>query len=190
MNNFVLENLDDIRTFCLENISDFSRFSSELRGYDKYVPIAFRSFVWKVLKSNQILGLVTVDNEKLNRYMEEIKYMNEIKSSKISKESREEIWNFMTPIYKKLKEYSSISFKPTDLYLVMTNKGEIRDEVSKALRNSGVHSWASHIPPTKEKIWVEGDFPFSTFLERISSLNVPEEWWDFHQAPVPVISEE
>lgn len=173
MNCFVL---NDIREFCLEGLDLPEKL------YSDYVPITFRLVIWKVLKCNQILNLVEVDSEKCNDYMEKIKLPI------LSLEIREEIWNFMLPIYKKLKEYSSTHFKPSEVYLNMTDNGYIKEEIVQVLKSSGAHSWIAYINPTKEKFWVQGDFPFSTFLEKIH--NIPEEWWDFHQSKPPLFMDE
>lgn len=73
----------------------------------------------------------------------------------------------------------------------MTINGRIKDPVYEALRKTGAHSWTACINPVTEKFWVAGDFTFSVFYDRISSdMNLPREWWDFHQERAPEIHDE
>lgn len=185
MNKMVLNNLNDIREFCLCQLNDDLNYSVKNSFFnDTYVSIHPRMFIWKILLSNKILNLINVDADK---------YINLLQKStpyNISFEQRNEIWNFMLPIYKKLKEYSSLNFKATDVYLTMSNNGNIKEEIYNILRKSGAHSWVSYITPVTEKFWVEGDFTFLEFVERIDEMNIPKEWWDFHQKKAPQICDE
>jgi len=173
MDKFVL---DDIREFCLCNLSHRPNYKNYLTNY---IPISHRVFIWKILKCNKILNLLDC-----NLDIEELK-------NKISLERLLEIWNLTLPIYEKLKEYSALHFKPSSLYSAVTINGRIKDAVYEALRKTGVHSWTAFISPVTEKFWVAGDFTFSVFYDRISSdMNLPREWWDFHQEMAPEIHDE
>lgn len=181
MTNFKLNGLDDIKKFCLCDLNNDVRHIF-LNGI--YVPIDSRVYVWKVLMCNKILNLINVDSDE---------YINELQNStptNILRERRDEIWNFMLPIYEKIKEYSLLNFKPSDVYLNMSNNGFIKEEINDILRNSGVHTWTAYITPVTNKFWVEGDFTFSEFIERVAKIGISEEWWDFHQKGKPVICDE
>ena len=134
--------------------------------------------------TNNILNLIDVDSSQ---------YVNELQKStatSISVERRIDIWNFMLPIYEKLKEYSSLNFKQTDLYLTMTNNGFVKEEISNMIKKSGAHSWMAYLTPITEKFWIEGDFTFNEFLKRIHDTNIPNEWWDFHEKKRPKLCDE
>jgi uncharacterized protein (UPF0147 family) len=163
----------DIKKFCLCHLDYYVK--DEFLN-DKYVPIRSRTFVWKVLMCNKILKFVNTDD--CNKYIEELEKSSPVN---MSIESRHEIWNVIQPIYKKLKAYSSLNFKPTDLYISMSNNGYVKEEISNMLNKSGAHSWTSYISPITEKFWIACDFPFSEFIERIKEYGIPEIWWDFHQ---------
>ena len=182
MDKFVLE---DVREFCLCNldrINDIPLFKKCTTTDCSYIPTYYRVFVWKILKCNEILNLLVHDHDNINS--------NELKN-KMSVERLLEIWNLTLPIYEKLKEYSSLNFKPSSLYSAVTINGRVKDAVYEALRKTGAHSWTSCISPVTEKFWVAGDFTFSVFYDRISSdTNFPREWWDFHQEMAPEIRDE
>ena len=166
MNKFVLNNLDDIKKFCLCELNSGIKHAFL---NDTFVPIDSRIYVWKVLMCNKSLNLINVDSDE---------YINELENStptNISRERRHEIWDFMLPVYEKLKEYSLINFKPSDMYLTMSNNGFIKEEIHDLLKKSGAHTWTAYITPITDKFLVEGDFTFSEFVKRITDISVPEE---------------
>ena len=185
MNKLVLNDLNDIREFCLCHLNgDLNNSVKNSFFNDTYVSIHPRMFIWKILMCNEILNLINFD---ANKYID---VLQKSTPYNMSHEQRNEIWNFMLPIYIKLKEYSSSNFKPTDIYLTMSNDGHIKEKIVNILRKSGAHSWVAYITPITEKFWVECDFTFSEFAERISETNIPKEWWDFHQKKAPQICDE
>ncbi len=178
MNKFVL---NDIREFCLCHLE-----RPTIGEKCEYIPIYYRVFVWKVLKCNSLLHLVDLEFDK---------YMEELQTRKISAERFYEIWHLTKPIYNKLIEYSSVNFVPSLLYSTLTSNGEVKEEIKKILLKAGAHSWVCYITPITEKFWVEGDMTFDEFYHNCSLLftseiNVPKEWWDFHQKKRPEIRDE
>lgn len=173
--------LNDIRKFCLCNLDSNIKC---IFLNDKYVTKSSRVFVWKILMCNKALNLVDVD------YDEYIEELEKSTAYSIPLDSRIKIWNLVEPIYKKIKEYSSLNYKPTDLYLRMSDNGFIKEEIKDILRKSGAHSYTAYILPITEKFWIEADCTFTEFCGRIHDCNIPKEWWDFHQNKKPVICDE
>ena len=173
MNKFVLH---DIREFCLCHLE-----RPTIAEKCEYIPIYYRVFVWKILKCNSLLHLVDLDSDQ---------YMEELQTKTISVERFYEIWHLSKSTCDKLKEYSSANFKPSLLYSTLTSQGDVKEEVKEILLKAGAHSWVSCITPVREKFWVAGDLTFDEFCIRISELNVPKEWWDFHREKVPEIRDE
>lgn len=173
MNKFVL---NDIREFCLCSLHDTAFFTNYTT---EYIPTYYRVFLWKILKCNNILNLTDVN---VDAYMEELQ-------KKISLKKLQEIIKIVLPIYQQLKEYTLIHFQPTSLYLTLTENGELKEEIANAFKKAGLHSWGCYLSPVTEKIWVAGDFTVSEFYDRIS-IDIPKEWYDFHQRPTPQIRDE
>ena len=173
--------LTDIKEFCLCYLNYDMK---ETFLNKQYVTISSRVFVWKILMCNKALNLIDIDSD---NYIEELEKSTPY-SMKLDR--RIEIWNFILPIYKKLKEYILLNFKATDLYLRLSNNGYIKEEIYDILKNSGAHSWTAYISPVTDKFWIEADFTFDEFINRINDKGIPNEWWDFHQCRKPQICDE
>ena len=178
MDKFILT---DLREFCLCNLDYDMKY---IFLNDEYVSKSARVFVWKILMYNKALNLVNID---CNGYIDELEKSTPYN---ISLDSRIKIWTTIQPIYKKLKEYSLLHFKPTDLYITMSNNGYIKEEIKEILKKSGAHSWTGYILPITEKFWIGSDCTFTEFCDRIYDCNIPKEWWDFHQNKKPKICDE
>ena len=186
MDRFELDNLDDIRRFCLCELKPYGEDHFERDGTSGYIPKYRRVYFWKILKAGVLLSYDQTTMKTLNQCINDL-YTSTPYS--LLPHQQQTILELAKPIRSFLRDYTKEHFSNSIAYDKLTVNGHLKDDIHQLLKQSGAHSWTAYLSPVTEKIWVEGDITADDFLN-----NLPAEFrnfsWDFRTASMPKIHDE
>lgn len=189
--------LDDLRTFCLCDLS-YSKHSSHVSRFkwDSYtfpeegaispfIPKYVRVYFWKIMTAYTMV--VDSSNETINKCIEDLRVST---STSLTVQQRLVILEQANPIYKFMTKYTKDNFRNSTIYDKLTLDGWIKAEICESIGRAGGHSWVSYILPVTEKVWVNGEMSFDDFINRLPEELRDYKIWDYTMCHQPEIRDE